>query len=129
MHVVIAPDKFKGSLTAVQAADAIASGVLSASPTASVHALPVADGGEGTVEAVVAAGFTRCELTVRGPTGTAVEAAYALRGGTAVIEMAEASGLGRLPDAEPAPLTASTYGTGQLVAAALDAGARSIVLG
>jgi glycerate kinase len=129
VHVVIAPDKFKGSLTAVQAADAIASGVLSASPTASVHALPVADGGEGTVEAVVAAGFTRCELTVRGPTGTAVEAAYALRGGTAVIEMAEASGLGRLPDAEPAPLTASTYGTGQLVAAALDAGARSIVLG
>ena len=129
MHIVIAPDKFKGSLTAVRAADAVARGVRSAAPTASVRCLPVADGGEGTVEAVVAAGFTRCEQTVRGPTGTAVAAAFAVRDGTAVVEMAEASGLGRLPAGEPAPLTASTYGTGQLVVAALDAGAHSIVLG
>ena len=129
LRIVVAPDKFKGSLTAVQAAESMADGVLRAEPAAVVLSLPVADGGEGTVAAAVAAGFSRREVTVRGPTGDDVSASFAVRDTTAVIEMAEASGLGRLPGEVPAPRTASTYGTGQLVLAALDAGARDIVVG
>ncbi|WP_238695940.1 glycerate kinase, partial [Streptomyces sp. E2N171] len=79
--------------------------------------------------AAVAAGFERHEVRVCGPLGDEVTAAYALRDGTAVVEMAEASGLQRLPEGVFAPLTASTYGSGELLRAALDAGARSIVFG
>lgn len=129
MLVVVAPDKFKGSLTAREAAEAMAAGVRDAVPDAEVRLLPVADGGEGFVEAAVSAGYTRCTAVVRGPSGDDVEAGYAVRGSAAVVEMAEASGLRRLTGGVPAPLTASTYGTGQLVRAALDAGARSLVLG
>lgn len=129
MRIVVAPDKFKGSLTAVEAAEAVARGVLRADPGADVLLLPVADGGEGTVDAVVAAGFARHHATVAGPVGNPVTASYALKEGSAVIEMAEASGLRRLPGGVPAPLTASTSGTGELVTAALDAGARHLVLG
>lgn len=89
----------------------------------------MADGGDGTVAAAVAAGFARREVPVAGPLGGEVAAAFALRGGTAVVEMAEASGLQRLPGGVPAPLTASTHGTGELLRAALDAGARTLVLG
>ena len=89
----------------------------------------MADGGDGTVDAAVAAGFARRTARVTGPLGEPVTAAYALRDGTAVVEMAEASGLRRLPPGRFAPLTATTYGTGELVRAALDAGARSVVLG
>ncbi|MFE2100492.1 glycerate kinase, partial [Streptomyces sp. NPDC059468] len=94
-----------------------------------VEALPVADGGDGTVDAAVAAGFERREIRVAGPLGQEVTAAFALRGDTAVVEMAEASGLQRLPAGVFAPLTASTYGSGELLRAALDAGARTIVFG
>lgn len=125
----MAPDKFKDSLTAVEAAEAIRSGVLAARPHAQVVLLPVADGGEGTIDAVVAAGFERRVVQVSGPTGEPVRASFALRGATAVVEMAEASGLRRLPGGTPAALTASSAGTGQLIAAALDAGARELVLG
>ncbi len=125
----MAPDKFKGSLTAVAAANAIARGVLDRHPHTGLRCVPVADGGEGTVEAVVGAGFDRRRALVRGPTGNQVDAAFAMRAQTAVIEMAEASGLGLLDGAAPAPLTATTYGTGQLIRAALDAGAREVVLG
>ncbi len=125
----MAPDKFKGSLTAVAAAEAIARGVRDRDPRATLRCVPVADGGEGTVEAVVGAGFDRRRAVVRGPTGNEVDAAFAIRDQTAVIEMAEASGLGLLHGAAPAPLTATTYGTGQLIRAALDAGARDVVLG
>src|SRR6478735_3868829 len=89
----------------------------------------VADGGDGTVAAAVAAGFERREARVTGPLGTPVTAAYAVRDTTAVVEMAEASGLQHLPAGEFAPLTATTYGSGELLAAALDAGARTIVFG
>lgn len=127
--VLIAADKFKGSLTAVQVAERVTAGLRRVVPDLEVEALPVADGGDGTVDAAVAAGFERREVRVAGPLGDEVTAAFALRGDTAVVEMAEASGLQRLPAGVFAPLTASTYGSGQLLRAALDAGARTIVFG
>jgi glycerate kinase len=128
-RVLIAADKFKGTLTAVQVAERVTAGLRRVLPDLEVEALPVADGGDGTVAAAVAAGFARREVRVAGPLGEPVTAAYALRDDTAVVEMAEASGLQRLPDGVFAPLTASTYGSGELLRAALDAGARTIVFG
>lgn len=128
-RVLIAADKFKGSLTAVQVAERVTAGLRRVVPGVEVEALPVADGGDGTVDAAVAAGFERREIRVAGPLGQEVTAAFALRGDTAVVEMAEASGLQRLPAGVFAPLTASTYGSGELLRAALDAGARTIVFG
>ncbi|MGW5655780.1 glycerate kinase [Streptomyces humi] len=127
--MLIAADKFKGSLTAVQVAERVTAGLRRVVPGLDVAALPVADGGDGTVAAAVAAGFERHERLVAGPLGQEVTAAFALRGDTAVVEMAEASGLQRLPRGVFAPLTASTYGSGELLRAALDAGARTIVFG
>ncbi|MDX6351814.1 MAG: glycerate 2-kinase [Streptomyces sp.] len=129
LRVLIAADKFKGSLTAVQVAERVAAGLRAVVPGVTVESVPVADGGDGTVDAAVAAGFERREVTVTGPLGEPVTASYALRDETAVVEMAEASGLRHLPAGTFAPLTATTYGTGELLRAALDAGARSIVLG
>ncbi|MEU6610455.1 glycerate kinase [Streptomyces shenzhenensis] len=128
-RVLVAADKFKGSLTAVQVAERVTAGLRRVVPELEVAALPVADGGDGTVAAAVAAGFERRVARVAGPLGREVTAAFALRGDTAVVEMAEASGLQRLPAGVFAPLTASTYGSGELLRAALDAGARTIVFG
>ncbi|MCP9943669.1 glycerate kinase [Streptomyces somaliensis] len=128
-HVLVAVDKFKGSLTAAQVADRVRAGLRSVAPRLPVEALPVADGGDGTVEAAVSAGFERREVRVTGPLGEPVTAAFALREGTAVVETAEASGLRRLPAGVLAPLTATSYGSGELLRAALDAGARTLVLG
>ncbi|AZQ40797.1 glycerate kinase [Streptomyces cyaneochromogenes] len=128
-RVLIAADKFKGSLTAVQVAERVTAGLRRVVPGLEVEAMPVADGGDGTVDAAVAAGFERREVRVAGPLGDEVTAAFALSGDTAVVEMAEASGLQRLPAGVFAPLTASTYGSGELLRAALDAGARTIVFG
>ncbi|MFG2156798.1 glycerate kinase [Streptomyces olivaceus] len=128
-RVLVAADKFKGSLTAVEVAERVAAGLRRVVPDVLLEALPVADGGDGTVAAAVAAGFERREVRVAGPLGAEVTAAYALREGTAVVEMAEASGLHRLPGGVLAPLTASTRGSGELLRAALDAGARTIVFG
>ncbi len=132
-RVLIAADKFKGSLTAVEVAERVTAGLRrgwsGGDELLRIDALPVADGGDGTVDAAVAAGFERREARVTGPLGTPVTAAYALRDGTAVVEMAEASGLRHLPDGVFAPLTATTYGSGELLRAALDAGARTIVFG
>ncbi|MFI8952142.1 glycerate kinase [Streptomyces sp. NPDC053750] len=128
-RVLVAADKFKGSLTAVEVAERVTAGLRRVVPNLGVEALPVADGGDGTVAAAVAAGFERREVRVAGPLGDEVTAAYALREGTAVVEMAEASGLQRLPAGVLAPLTSSTYGSGELLRAALDAGARTIVFG
>ncbi|MFF4535424.1 glycerate kinase [Streptomyces aureus] len=127
--MLIAADKFKGSLTAVQVAERVTAGLRRAAPHAEIESLPVADGGDGTVDAAVAAGFERREVRVAGPLGHEVSASFALRGPTAVVEMAEASGLQRLPSGVFAPLSSSTYGTGELLRAALDAGARTIVFG
>jgi glycerate kinase len=93
--------------------------------------MPIADGGDGTVEAALGAGYLRVDAEVTGPTGTPVTAAFAWHAptATAVVEMAQASGLERLPGGIRAPMAATTYGTGELVRAALDAGARRIILG
>ncbi|WP_236239491.1 glycerate kinase [Streptomyces sp. CC228A] len=128
-HVLVAADKFKGSLTAVQVAERVRAGLCAGAPGVEVETLPVADGGDGTVAAAVAAGFERREVRVTGPLGEPVTAAFALRDGTAVVEMAEASGLQLLPEGVFAPLTATTYGSGELLRAALDAGARRLVFG
>lgn len=128
-RVLIAADKFKGSLTAVEVAERVTAGLRRVVPHLEVEALPVADGGDGTVAAAVAAGFERREAAVAGPLGQEITAAFAVRAETAVVEMAEASGLQRLPAGVFAPLTASTYGSGELLRAALDAGARTIVFG
>lgn len=128
-RVLVAADKFKGSLTAVQVAERVTAGLRKAVPGLAVETLPVADGGDGTVAAAIAAGFDRREARVTGPLGTPVTAAFAVRDGVAVVEMAEASGLQHLPEGVFAPLAATTYGSGELLLAALDAGARTIVFG
>ncbi|MGA7206892.1 MAG: glycerate kinase [Specibacter sp.] len=129
MRVILAPDKFKGSLSAPDVARYLAEGLRSTHAVLDIELMPVADGGEGTVDAVVAAGFTRVSTTVQGPTGQAVQADFAVRGTVAVIEMAAASGLAVLHEGRMSPLGASTFGTGQLVKAALDHGCTEIVLG
>lgn len=131
MKIVIAADSFKGSLTSAGVVDAVRRGVGEELPGAQVVGVPVADGGEGTVDAFhAAAGGTLREETVRGPLGRPVRARYGiLPDGTAVIEMAQASGLTLLSQAELNPLCATTYGTGELVRAALDRGCRRFILG
>jgi glycerate 2-kinase len=129
MRVVVAPDKFEGSLGAGQAAVAIETGLRRARPDAQVVRLPLGDGGAGTLEALLAAGFQRLAVPATGPTGEPVAAAIAVDGRRAFVEMAEASGLKRLPGGRRAPLEATTRGTGELVRAALDHGARDLVLG
>ena len=129
MKIVVAPDKFKGSLPATQVAAAIAAGLHAGRPGAEVVTIPVADGGEGTVDAAVAAGFERVPVTAAGPAGDPVRASYARRGEVAVVELAGVCGLARLHGGRPAPLTASSFGAGEVLRAALEAGARRIVLG
>jgi glycerate kinase len=129
MRVIVAPDKFKGSATAEQVAAALTAGLRRGRPGLEVIELPVADGGDGTVAAAVAAGYTPVPVAAEGPTGEPVEATYARKGDTAVIELADVAGLRRLPGGRLAPLTASTFGVGQVIAAALDGGATRIVLG
>jgi glycerate 2-kinase len=129
MKIVVAPDKFKGSLPAAQVAAAIAAGLRAELPAAELVTIPVADGGEGTVDAAVAAGFERVPVTASGPTGEPVQASYARRGEVAVVELAGVCGLARLPGGRPQPLTASSFGAGEVLAAALEAGARRIIFG
>lgn len=127
--VLVAPDKFKGTLRADEVAGAVAAGLTSVRPDVDVVSTPVADGGDGTLDAAVAAGFRRMPVTVRGPTGDPVESAFGLRDGVAIVELAAASGLVLLPDGRFRPLTATSLGTGDLVAAALDAGCAQVVIG
>ncbi|GIW87993.1 MAG: glycerate kinase [Isosphaeraceae bacterium] len=132
MRLLVAPDKFRGSLSAAAAAAAIASGVRRAVPAAQIDILPLADGGEGTVEALVAAlGGRLQETTVTGPRGAPVRASWAVldRQRTAVIEMAAASGLALLPPERRDPFLTTTRGTGELLRAALDAGLERVILG
>jgi glycerate 2-kinase len=129
MRAVVAADKFKGSLSAAEVAARVAAGLIRGGFAGEVELLPVADGGDGTVAAALAAGFRPVELDVDGPAGGTVRAAFALRGDVAVIEAAQACGLTRLPPAALAPLTATSRGVGQLILAARQAGARQVVLG
>jgi glycerate kinase len=128
-HVVIAPDKFKGTLSAAQVAAHVAAGLDRARPGLRCIQVPVADGGDGTVDAAQAAGYRRVEMEVRGPTGLPTTAAFAVREGTAVIESAQASGLSRLPGGVLAPLAATSRGVGELISAAIRMRAKRIVLG
>ncbi|WP_349826913.1 glycerate kinase [Brevibacterium litoralis] len=129
MRVLLACDKFKGTLTAAEVTD-----VLSRPLVGRGHetlSLPIADGGDGTVAAALARGYTPHTLTVTDPLGEPVEATWASHDDTAVIEMAQASGLALLPDGPDATtaLTATTRGTGEMIKAALDTGCSRIVLG
>ncbi|MFF1384158.1 glycerate kinase [Arthrobacter sp. NPDC058288] len=138
MRIVIAPDKFKGSLSAPEVARHLDAGLQSATGhNLDVLRIPVADGGEGTLDAAVGSGFTRRSAVVSGPTGQPLRADFAVRGREAVIEMAAASGLAVLPaehgssgrpDSASAK-NATSLGTGELIRAALDAGCRQIILG
>lgn len=174
--MVVASDSFKGSLTSLQVGDAVRLGLLDVAPHAEVVVVPIADGGEGTVAAAVAAGWRAVPVAVHGPTGLWVTATVAVRGGredlapipvaeqgliprigtaapqrstadtrhrtpdppplqpeetptVALVEMADVCGLGRLPDAVPAPLTASSRGLGEAIRAALDLGAAEVIVG
>jgi glycerate kinase len=127
--VVIAPDKFKGSLPAKEVADAIAAGLRRAVPGVETLECPIADGGDGTVAAAVAAGFEYISTQATGPTGECVRTGYARKDGTAVVELAAVSGLSLLPGGKPAPLTANTLGVGELIGKALGDGCSRIVLG
>ncbi len=132
LRIIVAPDSFKGSLSAVEAARAMARGIRAVFPEAEVVELPTADGGEGTMEALVAATGGRLRhATVQGPLGDPVRAAWGVLGDgrTAVIEMAAASGLTLVPEARRDPRLATTFGTGELVKAALDNGLRRLILG
>ncbi|MDS1141586.1 glycerate kinase [Pusillimonas sp. SM2304] len=131
MRVVIAPDSFKECLSAADVAAAIASGVRQALPQADIACVPMADGGEGSLDAVLdATQGERRQLKVLNANGLPTQASWAWLGdGKAFIEMAAAAGLEQIPPAERKPLQASSYGVGQLIQAAVQAGARHIVLG
>ncbi|RRO12898.1 glycerate kinase [Saccharopolyspora rhizosphaerae] len=127
--VLIAPDKFKGTLTAPDVAGAIAAGLREERPDVEVRLAPVADGGDGTVDAALAAGYSRMTVPVSGPTGYPVDTEIAYDGETAVVELASASGLALLDPDDLDALGASSDGTGEALLAALSTGARRIVLG
>ena len=132
MRIIVAPDSFKGSVSALGVAEAMERGIHAVFPEAQVLKVPIADGGEGTVEALVAAtGGELRHTEVRGPLGSPVRAHWGVSGdgATAFIEMASASGLPLVPKDQRDPRLTSTYGTGQLMQAALDAGLRKLVIG
>lgn len=131
MRIVVAVDSFKGSLTTLQAGKAVAAGIRRAALNAEVTVCPLADGGEGTVEAFTALrGARRCGTTVKDPLGRPVEAVYGItEDGVAVMEMAASSGLTLLTEAERDPLRTSTYGFGQLILHALEQGCRDFLIG
>lgn len=131
MRVLVAPQEFKGTLTAAQAAEAIAGGLRSARPEWSVTTLPIADGGPGTLEALIASSQVEArEVEVEDPLGRTVHARFGMSSlRHAFVEMAEASGLWRLSHEERDALSASTRGTGELIRAALDQGAVAIDVG
>lgn len=132
MKIVLAPDSYKGSLTAKQACEAMEKGIRKVLPDAEIVKIPMADGGEGTVQSLVdATSGTFHTVEVTGPLGQKVKAAYGVLGDkeTAVLEMAEASGLYLIPAEKRNPLLSTTYGTGELIKSALDEGCRKFIIG
>jgi len=129
VRVIVASDKFKGSVSATEVAAALTAGLRSVIRDLEVVHVPVADGGDGTVDVAVHAGFRRVTVTASGPTGEPVQTTFALRDDTAVVELADVVGLRRLPAHRRAALTASSYGLGEVLVAALDHGVSRIVLG
>jgi glycerate 2-kinase len=132
LKILVAVDSLKGSLSSIEANKAIAEGLLKANPYFSVQSLPVADGGEGTVEALVyATGGQFVDSVVTGPLGQPVRARYGILGDkmTAVIEVAEACGLPLIPKEERNPLFTTTYGVGELILEAIEKGCRDFIIG
>jgi len=132
MRIIIAPDSFKGSMTAAEAAAAIERGVLATLPNADTVKIPMADGGEGTVSALVASTNGRiAEKVAIDPLGKQIKGHYGILRDdkTAVIEMAAVSGLPLVPENQRNPLRTTTYGTGELIKDALDAGCREFIIG
>jgi len=132
VKIVIAPDSFKGSLTAIEVADAIEQGIREIFPKAEIVVVPMADGGEGTVQCLVnATGGKVLREEVINPLGKKINASYGILGDrkTAVIEMAEASGLTLISSEERNPLITTTYGTGQLMKSALNRGCKKMIIG
>jgi len=129
MRIVIAMDSFKGSVDSRAAGEAVARGLRAALPEAEAVVVPFADGGEGTVDAIIAAGGRFCEKQVTGPLSAPVIAGYGIKGDTAVIEMAAAAGLALVPEAKRDPLETTTYGVGELIKDALDKGTNRFIIG
>jgi glycerate kinase len=130
MRLLVAPDKFAGTLSAVEAADAIVRGWLRTAPDDQLETVPLSDGGPGFVDAMAAAvGGSLVSVPVCGPLGEEVPGAVLLAGSTAYVESAQACGLHLVPLAQRDPGLTTTYGVGQLVAAAVDAGATTVVVG
>ncbi|MEW5933050.1 MAG: glycerate kinase [Bacillota bacterium] len=131
MRIVVAPDSFKGSLSAAEVARALGRGLARALPGAEVLSCPVADGGEGTAEVLcLNTGGRMVERTVTGPLGKPVQARFAVLGDgeTAVVEMAAASGLPLVPPARRDPMVTTSYGTGELIVAAIEEGCRRVMV-
>ena len=132
MKIIIAPDSFKESLTALEVADAIEAGLTAVLPHAQCVKIPMADGGEGTVQSLIdATAGTLHTAEVTAPLGNRIAAHYGISGDgkTAIIEMAAASGLHLVPPGERNPLITTSYGTGELILAALNHGVEKILLG
>ncbi len=126
--LLVAPDAFKGTLRAAEVAAAVGRGLERAGRT--VDLCPIADGGEGTLDALAPAlGAEIRATTVADPLGRPVDASFGLAGTTAIVEMAAASGLHLVPKRRRDPVKASSFGTGQLIAAAIDAGAKTVLIG
>lgn len=129
MKIVVASDSFKGSLSSQEVGEAAVQGILSVMPDAEVVVIPVADGGEGTAETIARIlGGSICDCVAEGPLGESVKAYYAIAGRTAVIEMAVASGLTLIPEHKRNPEHTSSYGTGQLIADALNRGCDNMII-
>jgi glycerate kinase len=129
LRVVLALDKFKGSLTAVAAANAIRDGIRSVNSMVSIDVVPIADGGDGTVDAATASGMTAVPIETVGPTGEPVSSLIAVGDGVGIVELANTCGITLLPDGILAPLDAHTVGLGRAISAALDCRCTDIVVG
>jgi glycerate kinase len=128
MKILIAPDSFKSSATSLEIATWLEIGIKSVIPRCETILTPIGDGGEGSLDAALHAGFTATEFVVTGPTSKPVRARLGMKGDVALVELAQASGLSQLPNKVLAPMQATSYGTGELILKALDHGARTILL-
>ena len=130
MKIVVAMDSFKGSLTSLEAGEAVRQGILRAIPDAEVYVRPMADGGEGTVEALTAGMGGRLErVTVTGPLGKPVEARYGISDSTAIMEMSAAAGITLVPEQERDPMHTTTFGVGEMIRDAIGKGCRRFIIG
>lgn len=128
MKVVLAPDSFKGSASSLEISEWLANGISSEIPECEIIKVPIGDGGEGSLDSVLTAGFVVHTFTVTGPVKNKVEARIGIKDDIALVELAEASGLSKLPMQKRSPLNSTSFGTGELILRALDLGAKKIIL-